>query len=382
MRIKKFIAESVPEALQKIKGDMGRDAVILNTRSLNGTAAKGVKHGVEVTAASEYPDSAVVTKNNQRINVKNSPRIGISESTSSECEPQQRPLDKIRRVYETFKPDMSRLSAESYLQLIPPEVGQLYRRISALNICPEIIDALIKDTLSGNIPGDRSSTLAKRWTGYLAEKCFSGKSLEKLIAARPFAFSGYSGCGRSTLIAKIAYSCIREKKCPASIISLDGYNISGQHMLRRIARLLGIHFMATSKLKEVSQRISNYKPGHALLIDLPALNTSDEHEKDILGQFALFPVLRVLVIDAIQHFNIIGGIIESSKPFSPKYLAASHFNEISSPGALVSALINSRLIPLIGGKGRRIADGYNVLRPKGICAQLFNDIISEDSGDQ
>jgi flagellar biosynthesis protein FlhF len=34
MRVKKYIVDSMPDALQKIRSDLGKDAVILNTKEI------------------------------------------------------------------------------------------------------------------------------------------------------------------------------------------------------------------------------------------------------------------------------------------------------------------------------------------------------------
>ena len=53
MRIKKYVAESMPEALKQVKADLGPNAVILNTRNLRKSSRLGLggKGQVEVTAA-------------------------------------------------------------------------------------------------------------------------------------------------------------------------------------------------------------------------------------------------------------------------------------------------------------------------------------------
>ena len=53
MRIKKYVASSMPEALKQVKADLGPRAVILNTRTLQkgGKFGLGKKGQVEVTAA-------------------------------------------------------------------------------------------------------------------------------------------------------------------------------------------------------------------------------------------------------------------------------------------------------------------------------------------
>ena len=53
MKIRKYIARNMPEALQQVRDDFGEQAVILNTRQLrrNSRFNNTDQHQVEVTAA-------------------------------------------------------------------------------------------------------------------------------------------------------------------------------------------------------------------------------------------------------------------------------------------------------------------------------------------
>lgn len=54
MRIKRYVAEDMGEAMAKIKRDMGNDAVILNTKTIKKGGFLGLfsKKMIEITAAS------------------------------------------------------------------------------------------------------------------------------------------------------------------------------------------------------------------------------------------------------------------------------------------------------------------------------------------
>ena len=56
MNIKKYIADSAPEAIRMVKKEMGPDAVILETRTIrpSGNGPTGAAERIEVTAAVDY----------------------------------------------------------------------------------------------------------------------------------------------------------------------------------------------------------------------------------------------------------------------------------------------------------------------------------------
>jgi flagellar biosynthesis protein FlhF len=51
MRIKKYVADSMPAVLKLVKDDLGAKAVVLNTRTIGKTGILGKRGQVEITAA-------------------------------------------------------------------------------------------------------------------------------------------------------------------------------------------------------------------------------------------------------------------------------------------------------------------------------------------
>ncbi|HZG78606.1 MAG TPA: flagellar biosynthesis protein FlhF, partial [Paenibacillus sp.] len=61
MKVKKYIVDSMPDALQKIRTELGKDAVIINTKEIRvgGFLGMFTKKKVEVVAATDSnPESA------------------------------------------------------------------------------------------------------------------------------------------------------------------------------------------------------------------------------------------------------------------------------------------------------------------------------------
>src|SRR5690606_19922583 len=61
MRVKRYIVDTMPDAMQKIRDELGKDAVILSTKELKIGGFLGMFHKkkIEVIAASESKESIV-----------------------------------------------------------------------------------------------------------------------------------------------------------------------------------------------------------------------------------------------------------------------------------------------------------------------------------
>jgi len=61
MKVKKYVVDSMPDALQKIRSELGKDAVIINTKEIRVGGFLGLfaKKKVEVVAATDsHPESS------------------------------------------------------------------------------------------------------------------------------------------------------------------------------------------------------------------------------------------------------------------------------------------------------------------------------------
>ena len=79
MRIKKYVADSMPEVLKLVKDDLGAKAVVLNTRTLAKTGILGKKGQVEVTAAIDEDEE------------ETAPAVGVEAYRAQTRRPEPRP---------------------------------------------------------------------------------------------------------------------------------------------------------------------------------------------------------------------------------------------------------------------------------------------------
>ncbi len=68
MKVKRYVGETAQEAMQKVKSDLGRDAIILNTRKIRkkGLAGFFSKPLIEVVATIDNDISSGVRTNNAK----------------------------------------------------------------------------------------------------------------------------------------------------------------------------------------------------------------------------------------------------------------------------------------------------------------------------
>ncbi|GEM_PF-4759392 len=377
MKIKKFNADSVSEALKKVKSDLGENAIILNTRDI-GRMFPGKVGGasVEITAAIDCDKPQDISKRRTSLSnrVNNVPINRIEKMTSNNS------AEEAKKINELFGAHSIKYTAEKCMELMPGEIGRLYRKLPFLNIDPRIVDEIALATMSGGLPGDMSEPFSKRWAEFVASKCKSADDIDVLIKAKPILFTGRTGCGRTTLISQLALAMIKKGVRNLSIVSLDNYNSSGIYALRRIAKLLGVKFSSTKSPSIFKKIISLWNPKHPLMVDLPIIDSDDDDEIRILKIASEMDAFKVVVVDSSKHFGDLISLSNQFDIFTPTHLSATHTGCGISAGTIISLMIKFNLIPLVGSASRKIASQVSLLNPAEISAAFFSKIELEDEG--
>lgn len=85
MRVKKYIVNSMPDAMQKIKYDLGQNAIILNTKKIKTGGFLGLfsREQIEVIAAIDYDKKAKSNHNQSVDSTRSLDSIHSIESKSS-----------------------------------------------------------------------------------------------------------------------------------------------------------------------------------------------------------------------------------------------------------------------------------------------------------
>jgi flagellar biosynthesis protein FlhF len=197
MRIRKFVAGDVREALTKIKEELGPDAMVVATRQVR----RGLLGtGVEVTAAVDVdtPETEPASPASP-----GSPAPVISEADVERILlPLRSELRSLRALYKPAEPDL-----------------ELRGMIASLS----------RDLASWRRePAHSPHELAARAT-------ITAPSLRRVIA-----LIGPTGVGKTTTIAKLAARAALVDRQSVAIVTLDGYRVGGEEQMRAFAGMIGV----------------------------------------------------------------------------------------------------------------------------------------------
>ncbi|MEE3234216.1 MAG: hypothetical protein VX294_08635 [Candidatus Latescibacterota bacterium] len=366
MKIRKYIARNMPEALQQVRDDFGDDAVILNTRQLrrNSRFNTSDQHQVEITAAidkiisSEDGESIISgfspdlkldpdTVSTENI-VLTEKGIDISDSFVEWRNNTKAEMEDIseKRLQGNYRKNELKNSEQNNTHKIPG-IDQLCDNFRKNGITEEIIENLfcfLSNEHNKSIIKQNAETYA------LAENWFKSQ-LPELRRLRidekrqVIGFLGSAGAGKTTAIAKIAGSFAKKRKDGVVIISSDNRRIGALDQLQSLSQIIDVRFETAFDDMEIQVMLDRYEQAQLVLIDAPGYGCGDEVGfRQLKGIYSSVDVQEVhVVLDATNDFQHMMDMIELSSIFPNRRLLFTKVDQVSRVGTIFSATICSEI---------------------------------------
>ena len=294
MRIKKYEAPDMKEAIRMIKRDFGSDAVILHSRTINKGGLFGLfsTEMVEVMAGADinivepegHSRPPFVPKITATANAREPRNISDTAYTpkvikrSEEVLPVTIGLEKkvniLSQEMEDIKETLNlivRKVANSPHPMISPKLILYYKYLEQIGMGEDLIINILQE-LETNFKGQELENIPKIF-GYIKQKVtfMLGKpktiDLESPHAKRLVALVGPTGVGKTTTIAKMAanFSLIQKKN--VALITIDTFRIAAIEQLRDYANIIGIPLAVVFSLDDFSKTLRKFKSADLILID-------------------------------------------------------------------------------------------------------------------
>lgn len=263
MRVKRYVAGSMAEALPIIRSELGKDAVILNTKELKTGGFLGLfgKRKVEVIAAVEAalpPEPAAQQRkapppsssNVRTLYAVKGEAAGPDSAQEAPAEPSAaaRPAPESRPDPQQEQQLLKEIrELKAYVSRLPVTAASLsgpLRRLSdrllAQEVAPALVDRLL-DELRKKEQAGTETDAAQLWQA--ASRVLTGW-LEPLVDegirpdTRVVHFVGPTGVGKTTTIAKLAAEQSIRNRRKIGFITSDTYRIAAVEQLRTYASIL------------------------------------------------------------------------------------------------------------------------------------------------
>jgi flagellar biosynthesis protein FlhF len=293
MIVRSYTGRSVPEALSKVRKDLGEDALIIETRAIREPGILGRRSGYEVVAA--HDDQPARRPAAARASTPaTQPTGGDAAGTAASGGPHQDPASHqaanlARQVGKTQGGQDDRAHAlEDELHAIRRQLARLASGQGTPSahlgeeLATELGDAELPDELIAELDetlakaGDRLEPHQRRaFVSLLLARALPCAGAIDWSACRRLLVVGPTGVGKTTTIAKLAGDLVLKQRRRVALVTIDTYRIGATEQLRAYADLLDVPLAVAGTPAQLASVLSSFKDMDNVLIDTAGRSPAD-----------------------------------------------------------------------------------------------------------
>lgn len=390
MKVKKFVAKSMSEAMKKIRVELGSEAVILNSKEIETGGFLGffTKKNIEVIAA---VDTAPAVR---RPAPKKKPQGQLSSKP---------PVTNTLAKEELTKIESINSSKNGVLEKEVKELKNIVNGISSsiatqFDDYPEALKKinqnLIDQDISLNIRIEVMKKLLKKW--YILDKETTSevevsqwakdvlKDFVQWNEMGGFKFNkkflnlvGPTGVGKTTTIAKIAAHCMLKHQKKVAFITTDTFRIAAIDQLKTYAKILNVPVEIAYSVEDFKKAKDKLSGFDLVLIDSAGRNFLNELYIDELKKVIDFDeeMETYLVLSLTSKYRDMATIFEQFARININKVIFTKKDETFSRGAMLNLVHEYNVGVSYITNGQSVPD--DIL--EGSAEEIVNSIIEVEN---
>jgi flagellar biosynthesis protein FlhF len=416
MRIRKFQADTLKEALLQVKEEMGPEALILRTQKLKGSFLGGGER-YEVTAGLEENFEPEPAKPASFVPASYGPGSRGSSQTSAqtwtpprntedtgisrdEFAALQQGLDAVRKVTEPTKDEIVAVRREmGQMRSVLSMLAEQWRdhagaRISEilLPFYQQLLASDLSESLARKVCEETQSRLESsgilddsEWVRslvlqVLAEILPCAPVLVRRGQGKPkvLLFAGPTGVGKTTTIMKLAARLSGQGALRVGLVSCDSYRIGAQEQIKTFADVAGIPLRSVFTDDDISLAIHELQLCDVILVDTAGRSPRNQVHRMELAALAdrIKPDEIHLVQAATTRLRDLRMALTAYKDLGPNRLVFTKLDETDCYGALCTLMAEESIPASILCFGQDIPEHMGDATPE----ELARMILGEDDG--
>jgi flagellar biosynthesis protein FlhF len=371
MKIKKFVAPTMPEVMKKIRIELGSDAVILNSKVVEKGGFFGFfsKKSIEVIAAL---DSSIDP------NLRKSSGFQKVKHDNNRFQPQEKDhlvqadkeLDVLKEIAELNRM-MKQLSTgtSTGTNQYP---GPL-KEVAALLTDQGVIESIRLDLL--NVLLEKWFLNGARATREEVFQWLHESMLKKLTLYKYGGISymrkyinvvGPTGVGKTTTLAKIAAECVLKDHKKVGFITTDTYRIAAIDQLKTYASILGIPIEVCYNIEDFRLAKEKFADYDLVLIDTAGRNFRNKEYVQDLKEIIDFnrEMETYLVLAMTSKYLDMKAIFEQFSLVEITKFIFTKVDETAYCGAMLNMIISCHIGAAYITNGQNVPDDMDIGSPQ------------------
>lgn len=373
-----FTANSIQQALEKVRHTLGPDAIVLSTESR-----------IEESQAADGSQQRIITvKACCREDLPNQPcGVQADETIMNETAATQIVVNiesATSYIEQLYQQEQKTLQAER--QLAQRQRQQYPEEFAPDTIVLPLLDSgielpFVRKLLSNtphDMPKNEIAVTIQQQMQRLIQRGEIDLYTPRSATVRPrvVLIAGRSGSGKSTLAAKLATQCELRDELPVAVLELTGANRQQHFWMHLQMQGLGIRSAQASNTTEIQDAIEEFHNCAVIFIDTPALSANPQKLAFINALLQKIPVDDCILTHDVnmrpQATIELAQELHSTCQFS---VALTKTDEQDSLGHLVSLFQQIQLPVTLLSHSAALADGFSH-----VTEEIHNKLIQRITG--
>lgn len=415
MIIKKFQANSETEAIMMAKNDLGKDAIVMNIKTIK---PKGLfkafrKTQVEVTAAvdefntrqnEQEKGGKASSQFNAKIDEKLHPELKPQSEESKEAKELEEKLNSLAMLLEeqiesqkkekkqkTTSNKKASVDTDKVLNHSSKAEDDITGKTSLKD---KSIDLIIEQLTSNEV----SFTYAKQIIDEITHSgtirtlddmlaCVYQKIILKLGQTKPIEFDkddkkpkaiffvGPTGVGKTTTVAKLSSKLLLEEKKKIVIITSDTYRIAAVEQIKTYANILSIPVEVVYEVKDLTDILPRYKDYDYILVDTAGRSHKNKEQykdlKNLYVAFEEYSKLTYLVLSATTKYKDLKNITSMYSDIGDYSIVFTKLDETDAIGNILNIKLDTGMPLSYVSYGQNVPDDIEIMNPQVIAKQVL-----------
>ncbi|QNG58758.1 flagellar biosynthesis protein FlhF [Metabacillus idriensis] len=368
MKVKKYIAPNMQEAMKKIKSELGQDAVILNSKVVHTGGVLGLfmKKKIEVIAALD-PDPIVSKKSSKSDNIP-----FITTHAQEDKEPAEKDHSSLLSEVRELKNLVKSLSVDEKQMQLPVAVKKMNQLLLEKEIDSvrraEIISEVMFDPAEKSL-SELNEELSKVMEIKMKHLDFGGISYQK----KYINVVGPTGVGKTTTLAKLAAESMLQKQKKIAFITTDTYRIAAIEQLKTYAKILDAPLEVCYSPEDFQHAKEKFKDMDMVFIDTAGRNFRNQqfvHDLEKLIDFTE-EVETFLVLSVTSKLKDMLEIYENFSLMEIDKIIFTKLDETKTKGTMFDFILSVNKGVAYMTNGQNVPDDIMAATPKQTAAEIM-----------
>jgi flagellar biosynthesis protein FlhF len=394
MKIKKYVASTEQEAIEKVKNELGLDALVLNIKRIQ---PKGImvffkKPIVEITAA--YDERKEYSKKSNITEVKEVEKQEDKEVYQDNSNQKNKTIFKQKEEIENLEKKLT--SAEEMIERVKANltieqqskhtgvrkyensmIQLFYEVLTNHGVTEEIAYKILEDATMVEDEIDINLIVKIVYNKIINILGNAGElELKKVEDNKPhiLTFFGPTGVGKTTTIAKLTSNFVLNKNLNVGLITADTYRIAAVEQLKTYADILGLDVGVAYTSQDLVEYYESMKTSKdVILIDTAGRShRSEENIKELKKILDVIPECnKFLVLSTTTKYEDLISIINSFSSITDFKIIFTKLDETTSLGSVlnISYLLGKEIAYTTFGQN--IPDNIEIIKAEKIARSLL-----------